>query len=174
MPKAEQSHQKRASGQRLRAPVSTRRGIPVQASEGLESPVGCAPWIAAFLVVRRATVELPTSPARSREEGVRSRPPPILYTSPCATARAGSHASRGCTGPLCSASLQRHPIHQPGSCPRGVCLHLISPVFLFVLGLSRHTALLPTPRFQFQHWGLPATPYPCLQEKNLRQIQPGR
>lgn len=152
---------KRARRQRVRAPVSTRRGIHVQTSERPASPGGCAPWIAAFLVVRRATVELPTSPARSREEGVRSRPPPILCTSSCATARAGSHASRGCTGPLCSASLHRHPVHQPGSCPRGVSLHLKSPVFLFVLGLSRHTALSPTPVYSPNAGSSLRPPYPC-------------
>lgn len=44
--------------------------------------------------------------------------------------------------------------------PRGF-LHLISPVFLFVLGLSRHTALSPTPVYSPNAGSSLRPPYPC-------------
>lgn len=65
-PKGE-NHIKIGRGKKVPAPISTRSSIHAQISERSASPVGCAPWIAAFLVVRRPTVELPTSPLRSRE-----------------------------------------------------------------------------------------------------------
>jgi hypothetical protein len=50
---------------------------------------GLCTWVAALPVARRAT----QPSAHCREEGVRSRRLPILYTTFCVTARVGRHAS---------------------------------------------------------------------------------